>query len=561
MTLIPLAFLCVPDDVDQIWTNVVDLCVKTVLAVQPQLVSAYKRYVPPNSVLSTGACSVFEILGFDIMLDAGGAPWLIEINHAPSFKGTSKHDTACKKGVIQGAFEMLGVTEKRKRLLTQRVRKQWSAYMWDQARAKSKEKQTPQAAVTAAMTLAERDRRAWVKGSPAKRKALSVPRIPKSPDRTLPPLSRSSTPGGSGNRLSRVEFAAADPWRIVSRERGPSKAKVASGAATTAGAAAYATHGDSLARQPPITFSVHKRKNLTSGGSAKAMPGTGADRSDDDDDDDDDEDALLGVDDDEEEAEGLDVEDEDGEEVLETNINDDRLMNHGPSAVVQSLTIAGGVVQDHWKASDSNLSPATGETGETPLISHFPTNEVAGGAESAEVSSEGKKAESCGGPESAADDQDEGEAMVRPPHQYTAPTVDGPHGYIRIYSEMSQNDKDRYTDVIAAAARVFARTSRTDDTDGNEQDEEEEEEQAAAAEAEAAQCAGDDDDDDGGSRGVARPSSSPDSEWNVTSSVAYPSSHAFRDSDANGNTGSGVGELLAFGRKKKSKPKTLSGRD
>jgi hypothetical protein len=320
----------------------------------------------------------------------------------------------------------------------------------------------------------------------------------------------------------------------------------------------------------PVAFSVHKRTSLPSGGSAKVFPfasaigqpgapSAGADRSDDDDDDDDAaddddyEDALLGGDDDEEEAEGLDLEDEDGEEVLENDI-DDRLMNHGPSAAVHSLSINGEVVQEHWKESDTNRSPTTAGPGGAPLTSNSPTSEASGGAESAVVSSpsgESKEAVSCRGPESGPDEEDEGEAADRPPYQYTAPTAEGPHGYIRIYSEMSQNDRDRYTDVIAAAARVFARTAHMEDTDGDEQEEEEEE--AAAAEAEAAQSAGDDGDDDGGSRG---------NEWNVMSSVAYPSTHAFRDSDTTGSAGSSGGAQLAFGQKKKSsKTKTLSGRD
>ena len=586
MALIALSLLClITDDADQIWTNVVDLCVKTLLAVQPQLVSAYKRYVPANSVLSTPTCSVFEILGFDIMLDAGGAPWLIEINHAPSFRGSSKQDTACKKGVIQGAFEMLGVTEKRKRLLTQRVRKQWSAYMWDQARAKSKEKQTPQAAVTAAMTLAERDRRAWMKGSPAKKKALSVPRTTKSPGRTLPPLLRSNTPAGSSNRLSRDEFAAADPWRIVSRDR----MRAASAAGTAAGAAA---------RQPLSSFSVQKRASR-SRGSAKAMSLASAVRAASadgfpadqhpsnaplhDDDDDDDEYANAFVSGDEEEEEGLDVEDEDGEEILEGDVNADWLMNYGPSAVVQSLNISGEGMQ----------LPATAEAGEAPATSHSSTHCGGGSSSSSRQSGDGADLRGSGaageaaartdfstgersdsasrtgsstlGPESRAGREHGDEPAVRPAYQYAAPTADGPHGYIRIYSELCQNDRERYTEVIAAAARVFARTKDTVDADGSDQEEEQaEEEAAAAAEAEAARSAGDGDyadyDEDGvdssgvgsessGLAGVAGLTSSLDHVWNAASTVV--SSQALR----------GAGEQLAFGRKMPPKARPLDRRD
>ena len=34
---------------------------------------------------------------------------------------------------------------------------------------------------------------------------------------------------------------------------------------------------------------------------------------------------------------------------------------------------------------------------------------------------------------------------------YEAPTGDGPHGYIRIFSEVSANDRAHYADVIKAA--------------------------------------------------------------------------------------------------------------
>ena len=506
------------------------------------------------------------------MLDAGGAPWLIEINHAPSFRGSSKQDTACKKGVIQGAFEMLGVTEKRKRLLTQRVRKQWSAYMWDQARVKSKEKQTPVAAVTAAMTLAERDRRAWMKGSPAKQKALSVPRTTKSPARTLPPLSRSSTPGSSSNRLSRDEFAAADPWRIVSRDR----LRAASGAGFGAGAAA---------RQPLSSFSVHKRANLRSGGSAKPMslasvvraPSADGDPSDEyrrnaplhDDEDDDDENAFAS--DDEEEEEGLDVEDEDGEEVLEGDINDDRLMNCGPFAVVQSL--------NNVETGGGMQLPATAEAGESPATLHSPTSnssrQCSDGEAAARTDSStdlcpngtSKTGSSTRGPESRANSEYGGEPAVRTAYQYAAPTADGPHGYVRIYSELSQNDRERYSDVIAAAARVFARTKDTVDADCSDHEEEQaEEEAAAAAEAEAARSAGDGDyeeyDEDGvdsselgsessGLAGVAGLSSSLDHVWNAASTIV--SSQTLRSSSG--------GEQLSFGRKMPSKTRPLAGRD
>jgi len=42
----------------------------------------------------------FEILGFDVLIDEKFKPWLIEINHAPSFATDTPFDFKIKKDVI-----------------------------------------------------------------------------------------------------------------------------------------------------------------------------------------------------------------------------------------------------------------------------------------------------------------------------------------------------------------------------------------------------------------------------------------------------------------------------
>ena len=57
----------------------------------------------------------FEILGFDVLIDDKLKPWLIEINHAPSFSTDTPLDFKMKKDVIADALQLLGMTHKRKK--------------------------------------------------------------------------------------------------------------------------------------------------------------------------------------------------------------------------------------------------------------------------------------------------------------------------------------------------------------------------------------------------------------------------------------------------------------
>ena len=42
----------------------------------------------------------FEILGFDVMLDEKLKPWILEVNHSPSFHTDSPLDFKIKKNLI-----------------------------------------------------------------------------------------------------------------------------------------------------------------------------------------------------------------------------------------------------------------------------------------------------------------------------------------------------------------------------------------------------------------------------------------------------------------------------
>ena len=79
---------------DDIWADIDAIVTKTVLTVQPQLQHIYK------SCQSKEPDCCFELLGFDIMLDRKLKPWLIEVNHTPSFNADTGVDADIKNDLI-----------------------------------------------------------------------------------------------------------------------------------------------------------------------------------------------------------------------------------------------------------------------------------------------------------------------------------------------------------------------------------------------------------------------------------------------------------------------------
>ena len=56
----------------------------------------------------------FEILGFDIFLDDKLKPWILEVNHAPSFSTDSPLDFKVKKNLIADTIELLNLSHNKK---------------------------------------------------------------------------------------------------------------------------------------------------------------------------------------------------------------------------------------------------------------------------------------------------------------------------------------------------------------------------------------------------------------------------------------------------------------
>ena len=88
-----------------------DIIVKTMIAVQPSLRHLYRTNLPDD--VENSQC--FEILGFDVFVDDKLKPWLLEVNHSPSFVTDTPLDYKIKHQLICNVITMLNMNLKRKR--------------------------------------------------------------------------------------------------------------------------------------------------------------------------------------------------------------------------------------------------------------------------------------------------------------------------------------------------------------------------------------------------------------------------------------------------------------
>jgi tubulin polyglutamylase TTLL6/13 len=80
------------NDPNQIMNRISDLIIKTIITCQPSIAHAYKTLQPDDYENSM----IFEILGFDVLLDYKCRPWLLEVNSSPSFATDTPLDRKIK---------------------------------------------------------------------------------------------------------------------------------------------------------------------------------------------------------------------------------------------------------------------------------------------------------------------------------------------------------------------------------------------------------------------------------------------------------------------------------
>jgi tubulin polyglutamylase TTLL6/13 len=73
---------------------------------QPVISHHYRACQSVN--LANNMC--FEVLGFDIMLDEKGTPFLLEINHSPSFHTDTALDLALKEALIADTLRLANIS-------------------------------------------------------------------------------------------------------------------------------------------------------------------------------------------------------------------------------------------------------------------------------------------------------------------------------------------------------------------------------------------------------------------------------------------------------------------
>ncbi|XP_028930455.1 tubulin polyglutamylase TTLL6 [Ornithorhynchus anatinus] len=107
-------------DTVRVWKDIEDIIIKTLISAHPVIKHNYHTCFPNHAISS--AC--FEILGFDILLDHKLKPWLLEVNHSPSFSTDSPLDKEVKDSLLYDTLVLanLGACDKRKVLEEERRR-------------------------------------------------------------------------------------------------------------------------------------------------------------------------------------------------------------------------------------------------------------------------------------------------------------------------------------------------------------------------------------------------------------------------------------------------------
>ncbi|BES98112.1 tubulin-tyrosine ligase activity [Nesidiocoris tenuis] len=91
--------------VSKIWSSIDDVIIKTIVVSLPTLKHYYHTCFPNHT--SSHAC--FEILGMDFMFDSDLKPFVLEVNHSPSFHTDTPIDHDVKEALLHDTFNILNL--------------------------------------------------------------------------------------------------------------------------------------------------------------------------------------------------------------------------------------------------------------------------------------------------------------------------------------------------------------------------------------------------------------------------------------------------------------------
>ncbi|KAM9637524.1 tubulin polyglutamylase TTLL13 [Morphnus guianensis] len=89
----------------KLWEDIEDIIIKTLISAHPVVKHNYQSCFPNH----TTGCACFEILGFDILVDRKLKPWLLEVNHSPSFTTDSPLDREVKDALLCDTISLINV--------------------------------------------------------------------------------------------------------------------------------------------------------------------------------------------------------------------------------------------------------------------------------------------------------------------------------------------------------------------------------------------------------------------------------------------------------------------
>lgn len=86
------------------------MLIKTIISGLPLMSHQYRCSQPED--YSGNMC--FHILGFDVMLNNKGDPFIIEVNHTPSFTTDTPLDHKIKYNLIKDTLKLMNINVKQK---------------------------------------------------------------------------------------------------------------------------------------------------------------------------------------------------------------------------------------------------------------------------------------------------------------------------------------------------------------------------------------------------------------------------------------------------------------